>query len=106
MTGNLTENTLKAIKKIDKVRGDREVRHIKCRMKGNKAKEQKQEIKELEQGIVLVKAPFVLREDSSCTLPKIKVKVSQEHADENQLMENESSNLLGAPTLMLSCIKL
>lgn len=43
-------------------------------------------VKELEQSISLVKAPSVLKEDPSLTLPKIKVKVSQALA-ENQPME-------------------
>jgi large subunit ribosomal protein L24e len=42
-------------------------------------------VKELEQSISLVKAPSVLREDPSLTLPKIMVKVSQ--AQESQRME-------------------
>ncbi|PKI36374.1 probable ribosome biogenesis protein RLP24 [Punica granatum] len=84
---NLAENTLKAIKKIDKVRVDREARHHALRMKGKKAKEQKEAQKELEQHIHLLKAPAVLQEDPSLTLPKIKVKVSQQQSEENQAME-------------------
>ncbi|PHT37311.1 hypothetical protein CQW23_25011 [Capsicum baccatum] len=45
---NVTENTLKAIKKIDKIKVDREERHIAKRMKGKKAKEQREAMKELE----------------------------------------------------------
>lgn len=55
-------------------------------MKGKKAKEQKEAAIELEQGIHLVKAPSVLAQDQSLTLPKIKVKV-QAQAEENQAME-------------------
>ncbi|XP_010278219.1 PREDICTED: probable ribosome biogenesis protein RLP24 [Nelumbo nucifera] len=84
---NLTENTLKAIKKIDKVRVDREARHHAMRMKGKKAKVQREAAKELEQSIHMVKAPAVLREDSSFTLPKIKVKASHQQAEENHPME-------------------
>uniref|UniRef100_A0A7N0VHU1 TRASH domain-containing protein n=1 Tax=Kalanchoe fedtschenkoi TaxID=63787 RepID=A0A7N0VHU1_KALFE len=83
---NLTENTLKAIKKIDKVRVDREARHHKLRMKGKKAKDQREAAKELEQGIHLVKAPQALALDSSLTLPKITVNVSQAK-DANDRME-------------------
>ncbi|KAF3448479.1 hypothetical protein FNV43_RR09192 [Rhamnella rubrinervis] len=82
---NLAENTLKAIKKIDKVRVTREAKHIERRMKGKKGKELQEAKKELEQNISLVKAPAVLKEDLSLTLP-IKVKVSQTQA-ESHLME-------------------
>ncbi|KAL5735805.1 hypothetical protein ACOSQ2_030593 [Xanthoceras sorbifolium] len=84
---NLAENTLKAIKKIDKIRVAREERHHKLRMKGKKSKEQREAAVELEQGIHMVKAPAVLAQDQSLTLPKIKVKVSQAQTDENQPME-------------------
>ena len=112
---NLAENTLKAIKKIDKVRVDREARHhalrfiifasiiyqklwdgfclsqvlmnISGRMKGKKAKEQREAAKELEQSIHMVKAPAVLEKEPALTLPKIKVKVSQPQAEENHPME-------------------
>ncbi|CAK9323085.1 unnamed protein product [Citrullus colocynthis] len=84
---NLTEETLRAIKKIDKVRADRESRHIARRMHGKKAKEHKEARKELDQNICLVKAPTVLKEDPSRTLPKIKVKVVPSQAEQNQPME-------------------
>lgn len=84
---NVTEKTLKAIKKIDKIRMDREARHIEKRMKGKKLKEHKEALKELEQGIQLVKAPSVLQQDPSLTLPKVKVKVSQQQSEENRAME-------------------
>ncbi|PHT37371.1 putative ribosome biogenesis protein RLP24 [Capsicum baccatum] len=60
---NVTENTLRAIKKIDKIRVDREERHIAKRMKGKKAKEQREAMKELEQSIHIVKAPAALNQD-------------------------------------------
>ncbi|KAI8530941.1 hypothetical protein RHMOL_Rhmol11G0099200 [Rhododendron molle] len=84
---NLAENTLKAIKKIVKVRSEREARHHTRRMKGKRAKEQKQAQKELEQSIHMVKAPSSLRKDASLTLPKIKVKVSQQQSEENRMEE-------------------
>ncbi|XP_042475403.1 probable ribosome biogenesis protein RLP24 [Macadamia integrifolia] len=84
---NVTENTLKAIKKIDKVRVDREARHHALRMKGKKAKEQREAAKELEQSIHMVKAPAALQKEPSLTLPKIKVKVSHQQAEENHQME-------------------
>ncbi|KAL4621907.1 hypothetical protein ACB092_06G261100 [Castanea dentata] len=83
---NLTENTLKAIKTIDKVRSRREAKHIETRKKGKKAQLMREAVKELEQSISLVKAPSVLEEDKSYTLPKIKVKVSEAEA-KNQPME-------------------
>ncbi|TMW96363.1 probable ribosome biogenesis protein RLP24 [Solanum pennellii] len=83
---NVTENTLKAIKKIDKIRVDREERHIAKRMKGNKAKEQREATKELEQSIHMVKAPSVLVKEPSLTLPT-KVKVSQKQSEENRMEE-------------------
>ncbi|PHU06023.1 putative ribosome biogenesis protein RLP24 [Capsicum chinense] len=54
---NVTENTLKAIKKIDKIKVDREERTIAKRMKGKTAKEQREAAKELEQRIHLVPVP-------------------------------------------------
>lgn len=57
------------------------------RMKGKKEKLLKEAVKELEQGISLVKAPSVLQQDPSLTLPKIKVKVSQQQSEENHAME-------------------
>ncbi|CAH2040696.1 unnamed protein product, partial [Thlaspi arvense] len=85
---NLTENTLKAIKKIDKVRVDREARHHAQRMKGKRAKEMKEAVKELEQSIHMVKAPAALQQEPSLTLPKIKVKVTQwQQQSEENLME-------------------
>ncbi|KAJ6897064.1 ribosome biogenesis protein RLP24 [Populus alba x Populus x berolinensis] len=73
---NLAENTLKAIKKIDKVRSDRAANHVEKRLKVRKGKERREAQKELEQSIHLVKAPQVLRQDQSLTLPKIKVEKS------------------------------
>ncbi|KAF5751597.1 ribosome biogenesis protein RLP24 [Tripterygium wilfordii] len=84
---NLAENTLKAIKKIDKVRTDREIRHHEKRMKGKNLKERKEAAKELEQGIHLVKAPLALKQEPSLTLPKISVKVPQQQTQENHAME-------------------
>ncbi|KAG6779763.1 hypothetical protein POTOM_016158 [Populus tomentosa] len=84
---NLAENTLKAIKKIDKVRSDRAASHIEKRLKVRKGKERREAQKELEQSIHLVKAPQVLRQDQSLTLPKIKVEVSQPKSEKNQAME-------------------
>ena len=57
------------------------------RMKGKKAKEQREAAKELEQSIHMVKAPAVLQQEPSLTLPKIKVKVSQQQSEENHAME-------------------
>ncbi|KAK1313621.1 putative ribosome biogenesis protein RLP24 [Acorus calamus] len=84
---NVAENTLKAIKKIDKVRVAREAQHHAMRMKKNKSKEQKEAMKELEQSIHLVKAPAAFQQEPSLTLPKIKVKVSQPQAEDNHMEE-------------------
>ncbi|XP_022936461.1 probable ribosome biogenesis protein RLP24 [Cucurbita moschata] len=84
---NLTEETLRAIKKIDKVRAERESRHIARRMQGKKAKELREAKKELDQSISLVKAPLALKEDPSLILPKIKLNVEPSQAEQNQSME-------------------
>ncbi|XP_058221386.1 probable ribosome biogenesis protein RLP24 [Rhododendron vialii] len=84
---NLAENTLKAIKKIVKVRSEREARHHTRRMKGKRAKEQNEASKELEQSIHMVKAPPSLLKEAPLTLPKIKVKVSQQQSEENRMEE-------------------
>ncbi|CAN6557149.1 hypothetical protein ACFX13_006775 [Malus domestica] len=78
---SLTENTLKAIKKIDKVRVEREARHHKNRMKGKSAKEHNEAIKEIDQSTILVKAPSALQQEPSL------VKVSQPQLDKNVAME-------------------
>lgn len=82
----LAENTLKAIKTIDKVRTSRSESHIKNRMKGNKRREQDKARKELQQSIDMVKAPVVQKEEPSLTSPKLKVKTSQPQ-EENLAME-------------------
>ncbi|KAL8059315.1 hypothetical protein ABFX02_03G078000 [Erythranthe guttata] len=74
---NVTENTLKAIKKIDKVRVDREARHHDERYKS----------KELNQYIHMLKAPSVLRQDPSLTIPKVKVNVSHQKAEDTRMEE-------------------
>ncbi|KAK1260357.1 putative ribosome biogenesis protein RLP24 [Acorus gramineus] len=84
---NVAENTLKAIKTIDKVRVAREAQYHAMRMKKNKSKEQKEAMKELEQSIHLVKAPTAFQQEPSLTLPKIKVKVSQPQAEESHMEE-------------------
>ncbi|CAA0831110.1 Probable ribosome biogenesis protein RLP24 [Striga hermonthica] len=84
---NVTENTLKAIKKIDKVRVDREARHHAKRMKGKKSQLSREALNELSQGISLVKAPAALQEDPSLTLPKTKVKVAQQQLEDNRMEE-------------------
>ncbi|CAH9064599.1 unnamed protein product [Cuscuta epithymum] len=82
---NVTENTLKAIKKIVKVRSDREATHQKNRLKSKKPRVQKVDAKELAQSIHMVKAPSAFQKDPSLTLP-IKVKVSQQ-SKENRMEE-------------------
>ncbi|KAL8157929.1 putative ribosome biogenesis protein RLP24 [Apium graveolens] len=84
---NLAENTLKAIKKIEKVRVARAEAHHKNRMKGKKSVERMQDAKELEQSISMVRAPGANREDPSLVLPeRFKVKVPQQ-SKENRMEE-------------------
>ncbi|KAK2990242.1 hypothetical protein RJ639_022059 [Escallonia herrerae] len=84
---NLTEDTLKAIKKIDKVRVDRAARHHAQRMKPKRAKELKEAERELQQSISMIKAPAVQIQEPSLTLPKTKVKVSPQQAEDNRMEE-------------------
>lgn len=56
-------------------------------MKGKKAMEQREAAKELEQSIHMVKAQAALQQEASLTLPKVKVKVSQEHSQEKRMEE-------------------
>ncbi|OAY74367.1 probable ribosome biogenesis protein RLP24 [Ananas comosus] len=79
---NVTENTLKAIKKIDKVRVAREARHHTMRMKGKKAIDRKASAKELDQSIHLIKAPGALEQDPSLTLPKKQISVPEPMLEE------------------------
>ncbi|XP_059288347.1 probable ribosome biogenesis protein RLP24 [Lycium ferocissimum] len=83
---NVTENTLKAIKKIDKIRVDRESRHITKRWKGKEAKEQREDKKVLVEYIHMVKAPAALNKEPSLTLPP-KVKILQKQPEENLMEE-------------------
>ncbi|MQL80346.1 hypothetical protein Taro_012785, partial [Colocasia esculenta] len=68
---NVVENTLRAIKTINKIRMAREAKHHAMRMKGKK----KAVVKELEQSIHVVKVPLALQQEPSYTLPKINVKI-------------------------------
>ncbi|XP_060967642.1 probable ribosome biogenesis protein RLP24 isoform X2 [Cannabis sativa] len=77
------ENVLKAIPKILKVKADRAADHIGDRLKGSKQKKRKEDKRELEQSLHMVKAPGAFNEDPSFTLPvdtKLKVKVNQKQA--------------------------
>merc|ERR1712007_200241 len=82
---NLVQDTLKAIKKVEEVRVRREAALWEKRMKGNKSKQIKEDVRELEQSINLVKAPLVMQEDPTLTLPKktekMKVKVSKQQKE-------------------------
>lgn len=88
---NVVQNTLKAIKKIEEVRVSREAKLWENRMKGNKAKQIKEDARELEQGIHLIKAPLAMQEEPGLTLPtkaeKMKVKVSISKQQKEQSME-------------------
>ncbi|KAG6490262.1 probable ribosome biogenesis protein RLP24 [Zingiber officinale] len=78
---NVTEKTLQAIKKIDKIRVAREARHHAMRFKGKKAMEHRAAITELEKSIDLVKAPAPLLQAPQEDTAKLKVKVSQPEAE-------------------------
>ncbi|KAH6808678.1 Ribosomal protein L24e family protein [Perilla frutescens var. frutescens] len=78
---NVADNTLKAIKIINKVRFARGTRHHKKRMEGKKGQLHREEVKELEQSIHMISAPSVL------TLPQLKVKVFQPQTKENRMEE-------------------
>ncbi|KAH6831905.1 Ribosomal protein L24e family protein [Perilla frutescens var. hirtella] len=78
---NMADNTLKAIKIINKVRVARGTRHHKKRMEGKKGQLHREEVKELEQSIHMISAPSVL------TLPQLKVKVFQPQMKENRMEE-------------------
>ncbi|XP_057520175.1 probable ribosome biogenesis protein RLP24 [Amaranthus tricolor] len=82
----LAENTLKAIKIIDKVKNTREKRHIEKRLKPDRRRENLKARKELNMSIDMIKAPSVQIQEPSLTLPKIKVKTS-EPQEENRAME-------------------
>lgn len=60
-------------------------------MKGNKAKKIKEDARELEQGIHLVKAPLAMQEEPGLTLPtkaeKMKVEVSISKQQKEHSME-------------------
>ncbi|KAF5206839.1 Ribosome biogenesis protein rlp24 [Thalictrum thalictroides] len=84
---NVAENTLKAIKKITKIRADRLSDYIENRDKTKKSKVRKEAAKELEHSIHMVRAPGAKENQGSLTLPKIKVKVSQQQTEENRAME-------------------
>nr|ABK21139.1 unknown [Picea sitchensis]ACN39993.1 unknown [Picea sitchensis] len=88
---NVVQNTLKAIKKIEEVRVSREAKLWENRMKGNKAKQIKEDARELEQGIHLIKAPLAMQEEPGLTLPtkaeKMKVKVSISKQQKEHSME-------------------
>ncbi|KAM0020801.1 putative ribosomal protein L24e [Helianthus debilis subsp. tardiflorus] len=85
---NLTENTLKAIKVIDKVRSRRGEKHIQNRLKVRVAKDRKEAIKELDQQIHMVRALGATVKDTSAatTSTKVSVKVQQE-SNENRMEE-------------------
>ncbi|XP_076934885.1 putative ribosome biogenesis protein RLP24 [Bidens hawaiensis] len=77
---NVTENTLKAIKTIVKVRDQRAKKHIGDRLKGKAKKERKEKLKELDQSLHMLVAPGAMDKY------KNKVKVEQD-TDENRMEE-------------------
>ncbi|XP_076911583.1 putative ribosome biogenesis protein RLP24 [Bidens hawaiensis] len=77
---NVTENTLKAIKTIVKVRDQRAKKHIGDRLKVKTKKERKEKLKELDQSLHMLVAPGAMDKH------KNKVKVEQD-TDENRMEE-------------------
>ncbi|KAL9225605.1 hypothetical protein vseg_001510 [Gypsophila vaccaria] len=82
---NKTQELLKAIPVISKIRNAREQKHIGKRLKPNKARTQERLRNELEQNLHMVMAPDAIRKDLS-ELPKIKV-TSQQQVEDNRAME-------------------
>ncbi|CAH2080060.1 unnamed protein product [Thlaspi arvense] len=80
---NVTENTLNAMKKIDKIRNQREAKYIIDRLMPNKKKVFKDAANELDTHIHLVRAPESLQQDAE----KIKVDVSKNKSVQNEAME-------------------
>ncbi|CAH8358055.1 unnamed protein product [Eruca vesicaria subsp. sativa] len=80
---NVTEDTLKAIKKIDKIRSAREADHINKRLKPNKQKVFKSAVADIDQHINFLRAPGSQQQDSE----KMKVLVSGNKSVQNEAME-------------------
>ena len=74
------------------------------RMNGEMAREKAEAIKKLEQSISMIKQPVAFQQDPSLTLPKIQVKVSQSHTEENR-MEEVSIKFVQWPNILQSTSK-
>ncbi|XP_062211599.1 probable ribosome biogenesis protein RLP24 [Phragmites australis] len=77
---NVTEQTLKAIPLITKIRHDRLKKHITDRQKPGKAQERKKDAKELEQDLGMLPKNFV---EPSIENTKIKVKVIKQQIEDD-----------------------
>ncbi|KAJ4781648.1 60S ribosomal protein L24 [Rhynchospora pubera] len=82
-----TEKVLQAIPKISKVKATREKDHITKRLSVGRVNRRTEDRRELEQSISLVKAPSVLKEDATLTLPKQKVTVSYAQTENTPMEE-------------------
>ncbi|VVB05870.1 unnamed protein product [Arabis nemorensis] len=80
---NVTEDTLMAIKKIDKIRTRREAEHINKRLKPDKKKVHMEEMKVIDNHISLIRAPEPLLDGRK----KIKVLASKTESVQNEAME-------------------
>ncbi|KAM7275921.1 hypothetical protein ACFE04_017787 [Oxalis oulophora] len=79
---NVTENTLAAIKKITKVRSERESKHIEKRLSTNKKKSLVEAKRSLEQDISLIQAPEGIRTLQQKQKVKVKAPVAETAAME------------------------
>ncbi|CAD6271211.1 unnamed protein product [Miscanthus lutarioriparius] len=83
---NLTEQTLKAIPLITKIRHDRLEKHISNRHKPGKRKEMEKDSKELDQDIGMLPKKLISNEVTA-EKTKIKVKVVQQQTEDNAMEE-------------------
>lgn len=79
---NVTEQTLKAIPLITKIRQERQIIHIAKRQQAGKSMSRKKDAKELEQDLQMLP-----KKDTANYVPKQKVLVSQLKTEENLMEE-------------------
>jgi large subunit ribosomal protein L24e len=79
---NMTEQTLKAIPLITKIRHERLKKHITDRHKPGKKKELERDNKELEQDINMLPKKLISNEAAEKTKVKVKVKVVQQQTED------------------------
>ncbi|ONM60060.1 putative ribosome biogenesis protein RLP24 [Zea mays] len=83
---NLTEQTLKAIPLIAKIRHDRMGKHISNRHKPGKRKEMEKDSKELEQDIGMLPKKLIINH-LAAEKTKVKVEVVQQQTEDNAMEE-------------------